>query len=397
MNAVAPSFEFTSVPRLVVGTGTFSGIGRLAAELGTAALVVTNAGQSGDGALVDRLSELLAHAKVRAAHWRQRGEPQVADVAAALELARGEHCDLVIGIGGGSAIDAAKAVAGILTNGGAPLDYMEVIGRGQSLTRPAAPWIAVPTTAGTGAEVTRNAVIGSPERRFKASLRSPHLLARVALLDAELGVGVPPDVTARSGMDALCQLIESYTSNRAQPITDALAIKGLALAAPALPRVYADGSDLAAREAMAWAALFSGMTLANAGLGAVHGFAAPLGANLPVPHGTVCAALLPHVMRANVDALRTAAPDHPCLARYADIGRALTGKHDLPDRDAIERGIQVARELAERLQIPRLGNFGLTPENIGELAGLAQKASSMRYNPVVLAEAVLIDILRQAM
>jgi alcohol dehydrogenase class IV len=397
MNAAPSSFEFTSVPRLVVGRGTFSRIGELAAELGSAAMIVTNAGQPGDGGLADRLADLLSAAKLRSACWRQRGEPKVDDIDAALEIARGENCDVVLGVGGGSAIDAAKAVAGLLTNGGSPLDYMEVIGKGQKLTRPAAPWIAVPTTAGTGAEVTRNAVIGSPRQRFKASLRSPHLLARVALVDAELGLDVRPEVTARSGMDALCQLVESYTSNRAQPITDGLAMKGIALAAPALPRVYADGHDVEAREDMALAALLSGMTLANAGLGAVHGFAAPMGANLPLPHGTVCAALLPHVMRANVDALRSESPEHPYLKRYAHIGCTLTGEKSLSDNEAIERGIQFAVELAERLQIPPLRDFGLKQDNITELVNLAGKASSMRYNPVTLSEEALTGILQKAM
>jgi alcohol dehydrogenase class IV len=394
---MSSAFEFTCVPRLVVGRGTFARIGELAAELGASAMVVTNAGEPGDGGPADRLKDRLAESGVRSAFWRQRGEPKIDDVDAAAQLARRESCDLAIGLGGGSAVDAAKAIAGLLTNGGSPLDYMEVIGKGQKLTQPAAPWIAVPTTAGTGAEVTRNAVLGSPERKFKASLRSPHLLARIALLDAELGVSVRPDVTASSGMDALCQLIESYTSNRAQPITDALAIKGITLAAPALPRVYADGGDVDAREDMALAALLSGMTLANAGLGAVHGFAAPLGANFPVPHGTVCAALLPHVMRANVDALRAESTGHPHLGRYALIGRTLTDQRDLPDEEAIDAAIDFTLRLVEQLKIPRLGTCGLTPDVIAELVGLARKASSMRYNPVVLSEEALSEILNRAL
>jgi alcohol dehydrogenase class IV len=372
-------------------------MGELAAELGSAAVVVTNAGEPGDGGPADRLRDHLAEAGVRSVFWRQRGEPKIDDVDAAAQLARQEHCDLAIGLGGGSAVDVAKAVAGLLTNGGSPLDYMEVIGKGRKLTQPAAPWIAVPTTAGTGAEVTRNAVLGSPERKFKASLRSPHLMARVALLDAELGVGVRPGVTASSGMDALCQLIESYTSNRAQPITDALAVKGIMLAATALPRVVADGSDVDAREHMALAALLSGMTLANAGLGAVHGFAAPLGANFPVPHGTVCAALLPHVMQANVDALRAEAAGHPHLGRYARIGRTLTDRQDLPDQEAIDAGIEFTQRLVDQLNIPRLGTCGLTPDAVTELVALARKASSMRYNPVVLSEEALREILLRAL
>src|SRR5258706_9575984 len=188
---------------------------------------------------------------------------------------------------------------------------MEFIGKGGKIPGPAAPWIAVPTTAGTGAEVTRNAVIGSPEHKFKASIRSENLLAKVALIDPELQVGVPPEVTAASGMDALCQLIESYTSTGAGVLTDALAERGMNLAIGAILRAYRDGNDLEAREQMALAALFSGITLTNAGLGAVHGFAAPLGANFPAPHGVICARLLPAVIAANREALRRLDEDHP--------------------------------------------------------------------------------------
>ncbi len=390
-------FEFFTVPRLVFGRGTAQRIGELAAEWGRTALVVTNASQAGDGGITDRLSERLTQAGVRTVVWQQHGEPVIDDVQQATAVARQASCELVIGLGGGSAMDAAKAVAGLLSNGGSPLDYLEVIGRGQQLSRPAAPWIAVPTTAGTGAEVTRNAVLGCPEKRFKASLRSAYLLARVALVDAELAVGVSREVTASSGMDALCQLIESYTSNRAQPLTDALALPGIALAARALPRACADGRDLAAREDLALAALWSGMALTNVGLGAVHGFAAPLGANFPVPHGTVCAALLPHVMAANVQALRSAQPDHPWLQRYAAIGRTLTGQAGLTVPEAIQNGLDFVQELVHRLEIPGLRRFGLGEHQVAEMVGLARQASSMRYNPVVLSEAALSDILRRAL
>ena len=390
-------FEFFTVPRVVFGRGTAHRIGELAAEWGRTALVVTNASQAGDGGITDRLSERLTQAGVRTVVWQQRGEPVIDDVEQATAVARQASCDLVIGLGGGSAIDAAKAVAGLLSNGGSPLDYLEVIGRGQKLSRPAAPWIAVPTTAGTGAEVTRNAVLGCPEKRFKASLRSSYLLASVALVDAELAVGVSREVTASSGLDALCQLIESYTSNRAQPLTDALALPGIALAARALPRACADGRDLESREDLALAALWSGMALANAGLGAVHGFAAPLGANFPVPHGTVCAALLPHVMAANVQALRSAQPDHPWLRRYAAIGRTLTGQADSTVPEAIRNGLDFVLELVRRLEIPGLRRFGLGEQQVAEMVGLARQASSMRYNPVVLSEAALSDILRNAL
>lgn len=389
-------FEFFSVPRIVFGAGTFERIGELSRELGQAALIVSNAGDIGDGGIVDRLVSLLAAAGIRSTCCRQRGEPQVEDVDRAVELARREAVEIVIGIGGGSAIDTAKAAAGLLANGGTPLDYLEVVGKGQKLGQPAAPWIAVPTTAGTGAEVTRNAVIGCPAQKYKASLRSPLLLARVALIDPELGVAVPRDVAACSGMDALAQLIESYTSNQAQPITDALALQGMSLAARALPRIDADPGDTDARGEMALAALLSGVTLTNVGLGAVHGFAAPLGAHLPIPHGAICAALLPHVMRANAAALARESPAHPVLRRYATIGRTITGQQGTSDAAAIDAGIHHAEQLATALRIPRLEPLGLTPEHIPELAALARRASSMRYNPIVLSDETLIHVLHQA-
>jgi alcohol dehydrogenase class IV len=390
-------FEFFSVPRLVFGRGTVARLGSLAAEFGQAALVVTNAGRPGEGGIADRAAAELARSGVRSAFCTQDGEPVIEDVEQAVATGRGAGCDLVIGLGGGSAIDVAKAAAGLLTNGGGPLDYLEVIGRGQPLQQPAAPWIAVPTTAGTGAEMTRNAVLGCPEKQFKASLRSPHLLARVALVDAELARGVPRDVTVSSGMDALCQLIESYTSNRAQPITDALALKGIALAARALPRVAAAGDDLDARDDMALAALLSGLTLANAGLGAVHGFAAPLGANFPIPHGTVCAVLLPLVMAANVRALRDQRADHPWLDRYATIGRALADQELPSPAAAIEAGIHCTRDMVRQFEIPGLGRYGLSADRIPAMVALARQASSMRYNPFVLDEETLGAILADAL
>jgi alcohol dehydrogenase class IV len=391
------SFEFLSVPRIIFGRGSFARAAELCKGLGQAVMIVTNGGEPGDGGPVDQLAEALQEAGLRSAVWRQRGEPQVEDIERALVLAQEASCDMVVGLGGGSAVDAAKAVAGLLANGGTPLDYMEVVGKGQPLTKPAVPWIAVPTTAGTGAEVTKNAVLGCRGKRFKASLRSPHLLATIALVDPELGQNVPPDISGQTGMDALCQLVESYTSKNAHPMTDGLALEGMMLAARSLPRVVANGRDLDAREDMALAALLSGLTLANVGLGAVHGFAAPMGANLTVPHGAVCAALLPHVMEANVLALQEDSPDHPWLLRYARVGRALRGQVDLPNTIAIDEGIRFAGNLVEELEIPPLHKFGLTAAEIPSLVELAKKASSMRYNPVELTDDALHDILMKAM
>jgi alcohol dehydrogenase class IV len=272
---------------------------------------------------------------------------------------------------------------------------MEVIGQGKKIVKPAAPWIAIPTTAGTGAEATRNAVIGFPEKHFKASIRSEHLMARVALIDPKLQLNVRPEITARSGMDALCQCIEAFTSNSANPLSDAVAHKGMFCAAGAIRKAFHDGTDLAAREQMALAALFSGMALANAGLGAVHGFASPLGASFPVPHGTVCAALLPHVLRENVRAIRKLSNDHPPLERYKDVVSAMqlsSGRNG----QAPESAAEAAELLARELKIPALAQFGLRDEHIPEQVQLAKKASSMRFNPVVLSDDALADILRRA-
>ena len=230
------------------------------------------------------------------------------------------NCDLIIGLGGGSAIDTGKAIAALLTNAGDPLDYLEVIGRGQALTDAPAPFIAIPTTAGTGAEVTRNAVLASPEHRVKVSLRSPLMLPRVALVDPELTYGLPPAITASTGLDALTQLIEPFVSIRANPLTDAICRDGMRRAARSLRRAYEEGTMLP--PARTWpASLFGGLALANAGLGAVHGFAGPLGGLFPAPHGVICARLLPLIVEANVRALQERKPNTSVLQRYAEVAR----------------------------------------------------------------------------
>jgi alcohol dehydrogenase class IV len=389
-------FEYFSVPRIVFGAGQLAQLGAIVRGLGARPLVLYNAGQRGDGGVADRCEKLLAAAGLHSLFLRQRGEPAVADVDAGAKLARENDCDCVLGLGGGSAIDAAKAVAALLANGGSALDYMEVVGAGRKLAKPAAPWVAVPTTAGTGAEVTRNAVITAPQSKFKASIRAEGMLARVALVDPELGLGVRPEVTARSGMDALCQCIESYTSNAAHAMSDALALRGVELAARSLRRAFADGADLEARTDMALCALISGMTLGNVGLGAVHGFAAPLGANYPVPHGAICGVLLPLVIEANVAALRQRPEALAVLAKYARVGRALAGDPSLDDQQAIERAIIETRAMVRHLRLPPLGDFGLTECDVPRLVELARKASSMRYNPVVLSDEALAGVLRTA-
>jgi alcohol dehydrogenase class IV len=326
------------------------------------------------------------------------GEPTVERARAGATAARDAGCDLVVGFGGGSALDAAKAIAALLGNGGDPLDYLEVIGRGQPLTRPAAPLIAIPTTAGTGSEVTKNAVLASPEHGMKASLRGALMLPRIALIDPDLLEGLPAAVLAASGMDALSQLIEPYLSLRANPFTDALAREGIRRSAGALVRAHAAtrsgaGVSPVDREALAVASLFGGLCLANAGLGAVHGFAAPIGGMFDAPHGAVCAALLPGVMRVNARVLAERAPASGALARYRELASMLTGRADA----SVEDGVAWVRDLRSALEIPDLAGHGMTAADVPAVVAKARVASSMKGNPVVLTEAELTEIAMSAL
>lgn len=383
-------FDFNTPSRLIFGRGVIARLPEIVRSMGERVLIIANGPTVGPA-----ICKLLDNTPVHVTLYRQQGEPTVSDIEIALDLARHHETQIVIGAGGGSAIDTAKAVAGLLTNPGAPTDYMEVVGLGKKIANPALPWIAVPTTAGTGAEATRNAVIGLPEKKFKASIRSELLLPRLALIDPALGIDVPPSVTAASGMDALCQLIESYTSSGATPLTDTLALDGIARAARALPRAFHHPHDLDAREDMALAAYLSGVCLTNAGLGAVHGFAAPLGANFPVPHGVVCAALLPHVIATNIAALQSA-DRQDTLQRYATIGRLLANDQTLDTDAALDAARHCTTHLAHELHIPRLSTFGLKTESISAMVELAKKASSMRFNPIALDDHSLAAILTAA-
>jgi alcohol dehydrogenase class IV len=339
------------------------------------------------------LLEQLKEQGLDAITFNIAAEPTTEMALAGAQRARQAGCDLVIGIGGGSVLDAGKAIAALLTNRSDLLDYLEVIGRGQPLTEAPAPYIAVPTTAGTGAEVTRNAVLASPEHRVKVSLRSPLMLPRLAVVDPELTHSMPPGVTASTGLDALTQVMEPYVSNKANPLTDAICREGMQRAARSLRRAYEDGRNAAAREDMALAGLFGGLALANAKLGAVHGFAGPLGGMFPAPHGVICAQLLPHVMEANVRALQSRAPDSPALARYDEIAQIVTGKAVARAAD----GVAWVQNLCAALNVPSLSRFGLTEADFPTVVAKSQKASSMKGNPILLTDEELEDILRKAL
>ncbi|GAA4673139.1 iron-containing alcohol dehydrogenase [Phytohabitans rumicis] len=378
-------FEFATAGRLLVGPGRAAELPAVVRGLGTRALVCT-------GAHPDRHHELIARLAVPYAVFPVTGEPTVDLARAGVAAAREHRADVVVAIGGGSVLDLGKAVAMLLANGGDPLDYLEVVGQGHPIAKPSVPCVAVPTTAGTGSEVTANAVLASPAHGLKASLRAPGMIPRVALVDPLLTIDCPPAVTAASGLDALTQCLEPLVSIRANPVTDALAREGLRRAGSGLRRAYADGTDVDARTDMAVCALLGGMALANAKLGAVHGFAGVIGGVLDVPHGLACAALLVPVIEANVAALRARQPHHPALTRYAESAALLTGNAQASTAD----GIAWLRETLSLLQVPALGAYGLRAEHADDIVAKTAKASSTQGNPVVLEAAELHAILAHA-
>jgi len=378
-------FEFATAGRILVGHGRAAELPEVLAGLGSRVLVCTGADPA-------RHAGLLAGLGLPAAQFSVGGEPTVDLTRAGAAAAREHGADVVAAIGGGSVIDTGKAVAMLLGNGGDPLDYLEVVGSGRKITKPSAPFVAVPTTAGTGAEVTANAVLAAPAHGLKASLRSPLMIPAVALVDPELTVSCPPPVTAASGMDALTQCLEPYVSVRATPLTDGVAREGLRRAAAGLRGAFADGTDLAARTDMAMCSLLGGMALANAKLGAVHGLAGVIGGTAAVPHGVACAALLAPVIEANVRALRSAPDGQPALDRYTEIAGILTGN----PAAAVEDGFAWIRDTVGLLEIPRLAAFGLSLQDVDDVVAKAAASSSMQGNPVALSDDDLRTILLDA-
>ena len=370
------------------GAGRVGDVPDALAALGASrVLVVTGR----DPARAASVRSALAEHGLASETFAVAAEPTVGLVREAVAAVADAHCDAVLGYGGGSALDLAKATAVLATTGDDPLDHLEVIGAGRPITEPGLPCVAVPTTAGTGSEVTRNAVLAGDG--VKASLRSPLMLPKVAVVDPDLLAGVPKPTIAASGMDALSQLIEPLLSARANPFTDALARDGIRRSARSLRRAYLEGmTDPDVREDLALASLFSGLCLANSGLGAVHGLAAAAGARLSAPHGAVCAAVLAAAVEVNLRALRDRAPDHPALAKAAELAILLTGDFDARPEDTIAW----LRQLTEDLAIPGLASYGIDPDEAAAVVADAQRASSMRANPIALSDAEVSEIVARS-
>jgi alcohol dehydrogenase class IV len=371
------------------GAGRVSEVPGALADLGAGrVLVVTGRTTS----RADAIRSALNEANISSVVFGVTSEPSIERVRAAVDLLLETGCDAVLGFGGGSPLDVAKAVAVLATSGTDPLEHLEVIGAGRPIERPGLPCVAVPTTAGTGSEVTRNSVLSGSG--VKASLRSPLLLPKVALVDPDLLVGVPKPTIAASGMDALSQLIEPLLSQRANPFTDALAREGIRRSARSLRRAYDEGmEDPGVREDLGMASLFSGICLANSGLGAVHGLAAAAGARLSAPHGAVCAAVLAAAIDVNLRALRDRAPDHQAVQRITEVATLFTGRPDATAEDAIFW----LQELTAVLSIPGLTSYGLAEAEIDAVVAAAQKASSMRGNPIDLGDQEVSEIVTRSL
>lgn len=381
-------FEFATAGRILFGVGSFDNAASICREFGDRiCLVVSQNSQR----TLDIQEKLTGGASV-VITYPVEGEPTLSTVEEGVRLAREAQVDLVVAVGGGSVIDTAKAIGAMLTNPGTLSNYLEVVGDGWKIRERSLPVIAVPTTAGTGAEVTKNAVIGYPEKRVKVSLRSEFLLPRVSIVDPQMSVSMPPDVTASTGMDALTQLIEPFVSSRSTVFVDMLCREGMARVSSALITAYRDGEDLQARTEMSYASLLGGLALANAGLGAVHGFAGVIGGMYSVPHGIVCARLLPAVIRWNQRCMRNIDDHHPTLQKYSEIAKIVLGRQSATGHELDEW----VEWLCETMKIPRLRQLGIAPAHFNEIIPFARAASSMKANPVELIDSALMNILEES-
>jgi alcohol dehydrogenase class IV len=381
------NFEFFTVPKIIFGSERFYEIKTIERQYASNYLIVSGGSSLHKAGKIKELETQLRQVGLSFQHYTGIvNEPGPDTVDKGVELAKDKNCDGVIAIGGGSVIDTGKAIAGLMTNEGSIKDYLEGVGIGRKMVQDPAPLIAIPTTAGTGSEVTKNAVITCPIEKYKKSFRDHRLLPKVALLDPSLTLSLPPYNTATSGMDALTQLIESYVSKKSQPIPEALAIYGIGLVSKSLIKAYSNGQDLKARESMAMASLLSGICLANSGLGAAHGIAAALGCHYGIPHGLACAILLPYVMEYNMEAQ---------LEKFAEIGRILVDKDIDDPRQAAERGIEYIKSISCKMNIPSdLKGFSISPQDLPMLAE-SSRGSSMSGNPVDMTDEDSINLLEK--
>ncbi len=383
-------FSIARLPRIEFGSGALEKLPEIAAGYGNFLLIVTGLRSFAESEAGTRL---FAQLRQRGLAWEQvrvSGEPSPEFVDATVAALRGMPFDAVVGIGGGSALDAAKAIAGLLRPGNSVMDHLEGVGPELPYRGPSTPFIAVPTTAGTGSEATKNAVLTAPGG-FKKSFRDDRLVAEWAIVDPDLLATCPPALIAADGLDAFTQILESFVSTRANPLTDALARSGIMAARDALPALHRQQSA-AARAPMAYASLMSGICLAQTGLGAVHGLASPLGAFFPIPHGVVCGTLVAAATASNIAALEARAPEHPALPKYGEIGRRFAMQKGLSGPEARAFLVDSLRRWEVELALPRLAAYGIGESDLPRIVA-ASRGGSMKTNPIVLTDAELTDIL----
>lgn len=382
------NFEYTVPTSIVFGYGSIKKVPQILSRKGRNILLVTGKNKARAESLIHDLSQ----ESVQVTSFTVEKEPSVGQITEGTALARKTGCQVIAAIGGGSVIDCGKAIAALTPNAGDPIDYLEVIGKGKTLEKHPLPFIAIPTTAGTGAEATKNAVIHSPGHQVKVSLRSPLMFPDIAVIDPALTHTLPPEMTAASGMDALTHLLETFVSIQANPHVDLLCREGLTRISRSLRKAFEDGADAGAREDMSYAALLGGMALANVRLGAVHGFAGPLGGMFPAPHGAVCASLLPAVMEVNLTALKREQQTH-LLKKYKEAACILTQNQSARE----EEGVEWAKNMVRDLHIPSLSAYGISPSDFPALIEKARNASSMKGNPVLLNDSELQEILERSL
>jgi alcohol dehydrogenase len=392
---VIEAFSIARLPRIEFGAGTIRKLPRIAAQYGKRVMLATGArsfveSEAGAALLAEFKAQRFSIEPVKIA-----GEPSPQQVDDIVRQWQDADFEAVIGIGGGSVLDAAKAIAGLLRPGNSVMDHLEGVGPELPYTGPATPFLAVPTTAGTGSEATKNAVLSTHGADgFKKSFRDDRLVAEYAIVDPDLLAGCPPALIAANGMDAFTQLLESYVSTRANALTDALAMSGMQAVRDGLLAWY-DGGDpaTAGREKMAYAALLSGICLAQTGLGSVHGLAAPLGAFFPIPHGVVCGTLVAAATRLNIDVMQERDPDNPALAKYAQVGRLFRGRSHVDDIGARVFLVHTLNEWTRRMSLPPLSALGVEAGDLPRIAANC-RGSSMKTNPVVLSDEEVTRLLR---
>lgn len=395
MSALFPAFSIARLPRIEFGAGVIRKLPAIAAQYGKRLLIVTGATSFTASAAGKTLFADLQAAGFSWEICRVTGEPSPQWVDATVAAWRGQAFDAVLGIGGGSPLDAAKAVAGLLKPGNSVLDHLEGVGAELPYRGEPTPFIAVPTTAGTGSEATKNAVL-SIAGQFKKSFRDDKLVAEYAIVDPDLLATCPPAQIAANGMDAFTQLLESYVSTRANPLTDALALAGMEAVRDSLVAFYQNPADAVARAKMAYASLLSGICLAQTGLGSVHGIVAPLGAFHGVPHGVGCGMLVVAATRLNIDLLEAREPDNPALAKYTTVGKLFRGRSHVDPVGARVFVVHTLQTWAQKLNLPRLADFGITEADIPRLVAHS-RGSSMKTNPIVLSDAEIAQVIQASL